>query len=172
MKCRHFTCHSCPDTPEDNPEWDATDYAHPAWWRGGDYATEMVSKTLLGHIERMEQGWCMDSVSFGSAKLQELFDKIVRLSDRSAFTHEWYAVRIERLKEFAKEKGIWHEVAKILANGTLTGIEDGKVHYEPPTYFQQMNTLKWQVEKLQKELADAKEEIARLQDRSKPDESA
>jgi hypothetical protein len=94
------------------------------------------------------------------------------LEGRLEHTHYWYAVRIERLKDLAKEKGIWHEVACILANGTLTGIVDGKAHYEPPTYASQMNMLKWQVEKLTKELADAKEKIAGLYDKSKPDESA
>lgn len=92
------------------------------------------------------------------------------LEDRVAFTHEWYAVRIERLREFAKEKGILTEVACILANGTLTGITNDKVHYEPPTYQQKMELLKWDVEKLKKELADAKEEIARLKDRPQQDE--
>lgn len=101
----------------------------------------------------------------------EYKDRCEVLEERLKHAHYWYAVRIERLKDLAKEKGIWHEVASILANGTLTGIVDGKPFYEPPTYASQMNALRYDVEKLQKELADAKEEIAKLHDKSKPDES-
>jgi hypothetical protein len=159
---------TCPD----DLEMDATDFAHPAWWRGADHGTSMTAKALLNHIKHMECG-TSQKPNFSSPELNELFDRIEQLNDRVAHTREWYAVRMERLKDFAKEKGIWHEVASILANGTMTGLDsDGKWVYDPPTYAQQMNMLKWQVEKLQKELADAKEKIARLQDRSKPDESA
>lgn len=27
----------------DNPFWDSTDSAHPAWWRGEEYASKMIS---------------------------------------------------------------------------------------------------------------------------------
>ncbi len=30
----------------DNPFWDTTDAAHPAWWRGNDYATEQICVQL------------------------------------------------------------------------------------------------------------------------------
>ena len=162
---QHCTC-------PDNPEMDATDFAHPAWWRGADHGTLMTAKTFINLIDEMQRGIPMKP-SFSLPELNELFDKIEYLNDTIAHVREWYAVRMERLRDFAKEKGVWHGVASILANGTLSGIDsDGKWVYDPPTYAQQMSMLKWQVEKLQRELADAKEEIARLHDRSKPDESA
>lgn len=30
----------------DNPEWDCTDFAHPAWWRGHDYTMDIVIKKI------------------------------------------------------------------------------------------------------------------------------
>lgn len=31
---------------KDNPEWDATDFAHPAWWRGEQHAVTQVVKQI------------------------------------------------------------------------------------------------------------------------------
>lgn len=37
---------------QDNPEWDATDAAHPAWWRGEEYgacqAARLITDVLSG----------------------------------------------------------------------------------------------------------------------------
>ena len=35
------------------------------------------------------------------------------------WTQEWYAERFERLKDLAKERGCWPEMAAIMANGKL-----------------------------------------------------
>lgn len=33
-------------TKEDNPFWDATDAAHPAWWRAEEYVTKQIARQL------------------------------------------------------------------------------------------------------------------------------
>lgn len=53
-------------------------------------------------------------------------------------THQWYAERLERLKDLLKTNGLWKEGACIIANGTLT--------HEPPTYAQQLNVMRHRAE--------------------------
>lgn len=50
-------------------------------------------------------------------------------------TQQWWAVREARLRDLAKEKGIWPEFAAVIANGTAH-------HFDPPLYAQQMNVLR------------------------------
>lgn len=45
---------------EDDPETDATDGAHPAWWRGSDHATQACAKqvaTRLGIVLSDKETW-------------------------------------------------------------------------------------------------------------------
>lgn len=70
------------------------------------------------------------------SKIVDLETKLRSALDDLNNTREWYACRLERIKSYAKEKGIWADIACIFANGTL-GI------HEPPTYAQQMNILKY-----------------------------
>ena len=42
---------------EDNPFWDCTDAAHPAWWRGHDYITEGYNRELSKILEIPERDW-------------------------------------------------------------------------------------------------------------------
>jgi hypothetical protein len=74
-------------------------------------------------------------------------DEAVRSKEHTQY---WYAVRLERLKDLAKERGIWTEVAAIIANGTLTAVE-------PPTYAQQLNIYKYRAEAAEREPAIVKE---------------
>jgi len=56
------------------------------------------------------------------------------------FTRQWYAERIEAIKEVAKREGVWDEVASILANGSATRqLEGGNFYYDTPTYSQLFN---------------------------------
>jgi hypothetical protein len=65
-------------------------------------------------------------------------------------TEAWYAERFKRLKAYAKEHGFWHDVASILANGTLGPLlADGTYVHEPPTYAQQLNLAIWKAERAQ-----------------------
>lgn len=83
------------------------------------------------------------------------------------FTEQWYAERIERLTQFAKDRDVWPEVACILANGTL-GAEGSPVYYEPPTYAQQLNGAKHRATKAESQLQALQQsvqgEIERLRD--------
>ena len=59
----------------DDPEFDATDFAHPAWWRGCDYSVEKIIKILneiLDKLERKEN--C--SANFGSQSLNQLVERL------------------------------------------------------------------------------------------------
>jgi hypothetical protein len=89
--------------------------------------------------------------------------EIVRERDRAVrrklHTEQWYAVRLERLKDLAKERGIWPEVACIIANGTMTGMRDGAFVYDPPTYAQQLNSALGRLEMAQKEIARLKRRL-------------
>lgn len=59
---------------------------------------------------------------------------------RYEHTVQWYAQRLEPIKDVAKRVGVWDEVAAIIANGSGTRtLRDGTVLYDPPTYGQQLN---------------------------------
>jgi len=77
--------------------------------------------------------------------LEKALDEAKRSKEHTEY---WYAVRIERIKDLAKEKGIWHEVAAILANGTV-GV------HEPPTYAQQLNAAIHRANTAEQGLEDA-----------------
>lgn len=67
------------------------------------------------------------------------------LAERLESLQEWYAVRLERLKQLGKEKGCWNEMAAIIANGTATA-------EEPPSYDQLMMRALLKAEALEKAL--------------------
>jgi hypothetical protein len=67
-------------------------------------------------------------------------------------TNYFYACRLERLRQFAKDNGWLHEYSSIVANGTAT------VH-EPPTYAQQLNMANYRAEKAELEIVKLKETI-------------
>ena len=78
-----------------------------------------------------------------------------RAISRREYTEHWYAVRIERLKDLAKERGIWDEMAAIIANGSASVTE-------PPTYAQQLNIAKHRAEAAELRAQDAEQEVKRL----------
>ncbi len=69
-------------------------------------------------------------------QIEALEDRAQYAERRLRHCKQWYAERLERLTAYAKENGIWPDVARIIANGSLS---DG-TRYDPPTYAQQMNT--------------------------------
>lgn len=96
-----------------------------------------------------------DGITFGhlralaslKARAEAAEAEVERLTRRAEFTEQWYAERIERLKDLGKAYGCWPEMAAIIANGTSTRqLDDGSYHYEPPTYAQQLNTAKHRAE--------------------------
>ena len=40
----------------DDPEWDGTDYAHPAWWRGNDAGCNATVRRMLDALEGRDDG--------------------------------------------------------------------------------------------------------------------
>lgn len=40
----------------DDPEWDATDFAHPAWWRGNDAGADAVVRRLEKVLDGKDEG--------------------------------------------------------------------------------------------------------------------
>lgn len=61
------------------------------------------------------------------ARVAELDGKLAKSERYSEHTTQWYAVRIERIKDVAKVAGIWPQIAAILANGTVSS--DDPVNY-------------------------------------------
>jgi hypothetical protein len=41
---------------EDNPEYDATDAAHPAWWRGHDHTTQTFCQAVNDILDGKDDG--------------------------------------------------------------------------------------------------------------------
>lgn len=74
---------------------------------------------------------------------------------RREWTEQWYAERFERLRDLAKEKGIWSEAAAILANGTVSPME-------PPHYGQQLNTTRHRAEAAERREEGLRKALARL----------
>lgn len=59
----------------DNPEWDATDAAHPAWWRGQDHGAASVvreANRLLDEAERDEERRGV----FGDREMERLAERL------------------------------------------------------------------------------------------------
>jgi len=64
----------------DNPELDATDAAHPAWWRGNEAGLICTVRVLN---ERMDKYPDVHGV-YGSPELQQLWQRIAALQKRVA----------------------------------------------------------------------------------------
>ena len=45
-----------PGCEHDDPDLDATDFAHPAWWRGNDYAYHMVCQKIAAVLDGKDDG--------------------------------------------------------------------------------------------------------------------
>jgi hypothetical protein len=61
--------------PRDNPEWDATDWAHLAWWRGNEVGVKQVTLALTLALDGMDDG----SGVYGYAELEALRRRILQL---------------------------------------------------------------------------------------------
>lgn len=59
----------------DDPELDATDYAHPAWWRGEEHAVEM----LVHRMEKILDGKDSEAGIMGHAGLEKVRRRIIEL---------------------------------------------------------------------------------------------
>ncbi len=60
----------------DDPEWDCTDFAHPAWWRGEQHGSLMVCLKVLELIKNGDTGG-----KFSDPRMNEMRDKIAAMRD-------------------------------------------------------------------------------------------
>ncbi len=88
-------------------------------------------RSLRMNTERDRDGYREGSRRL-EAERDELRGELADARRSHEFTRQWYAERIERIRDLAKEHGIWPEAACILANGTAAASE-------PPTYAQILN---------------------------------
>jgi hypothetical protein len=71
-------CDYCDEGIEIKPEYDGTDLAHPAWWRGCDSGadnTVVVIHQMLDDIETGKE----KAGTFGSQKLNMLRDRLYQM---------------------------------------------------------------------------------------------
>ena len=62
----------------DNPEWDGTDLAHPAWWRGCDSGADSTIAIIHQMLDDIESGK-ERAGTFGSQKLNMLRDRLYQM---------------------------------------------------------------------------------------------
>lgn len=74
---------------------------------------------------------------------QAHLEKRRAISERD-HTYSWWSPRMERLKELAKEHGIWDQMACIIANGTASS-------NETPRHSHEMVHQTWRAERAEKE---------------------
>jgi hypothetical protein len=111
-------------------------------------ATELPSAVAQGWLAAADHALEMETAASQSAS--EDLDQARRSRQ---FTESWYGERFERLKAYAKEHGFWHDLASIIANGTLgPRAADGSFVYEVPTYAQQLNMAIWRAERAEAQL--------------------
>jgi hypothetical protein len=98
-------------------------------------------------LNALERRYCRqtecrcDRCNYGSDDIQHIISTVKELERRLVHQQEWYAVRLERLRDLAKDNGLDREHCAIVANGTSES-------HEIPTYAQQMNILKHEVNHL------------------------
>ena len=64
---------------DDDPEMDATDWAHPAWWRGNERGVEQAANIALNLLHGMRH-----TGVYGGAELEQMVKEIVALRDERA----------------------------------------------------------------------------------------
>ena len=140
----------------DNPEWDATDAAHPAWWRGEDHAATNLLKKCLAWLrgEELEGG----VISGGWQEAREKIGKLMR-HEREVGLGQLGPVMLVTPKEYAVDRKTDYERGR---KDALAGTSDPKTAYD-----------RWQSEVLNEAaykrgrteaLVEAADEMQRLMD--------
>lgn len=80
----------------------------------------------------------------------EFASRWLRAVQRREHTHYWWGVRSESLRELLDGTEYWDRFINIVANGT-------PCISTPPTYAQQLNTMRWQRDRNDKQLIEFKE---------------
>lgn len=91
------------------------------------------------------------------AEIESLKAKVEKAERSVEHTHQWYAVRLEKIKEVAKRVGLWSEVATIIANGSSS-------IYDPPTYAQKLNMAKHETKAAEARAERLAEALHKLED--------
>jgi len=74
-KCQNACKNNC---VPDNPEFDGTDGAHSAWWRGCDHGVEMTVKAINKVMDELESGKDFTG-NFSSDSLESLKQRLIRV---------------------------------------------------------------------------------------------
>jgi hypothetical protein len=144
------------------------DFAN-GWYAGNPESLRGLARSALADLEAAEkrgeelklqlEGVCKRPGAAECAKLcmerDDLRQRAEAAEKERDHVRQWYAQRWERLKDLAKEHGIWDKAACIMANGTADSME-------PPTYAQQLNEAKYRAEAAEAENAKLREERDRL----------
>lgn len=176
---REWLCPRCADSPATSPD---SEPKHPGGAAGeGEDAVEAIHRIAIeAELDDLDQttlaewalllsaleagGWkLVHATSQDSSGLEEVKAERDKAVQRQEAAEQWYAVRIERLRDLARDRSkagepgsemaqVWPDIASIVANGTL-GPPDHP--YEPPTYAQQLNVAKHRANKAEAELAKA-----------------
>lgn len=118
----------------------------------------MTEATLRAELAAKTRA--LETAEAECGRLREQSDEATRSKE---FTQQWYATRIERLRDLAKEHGIWDKVAAIIANGTLAGLPG--LPYEPPTYAQMLNQERHRAEHAEQERDTLRAQLAEAEAR-------
>jgi hypothetical protein len=111
-----------------------------------EYLTELNKKATPGPWIPMDlgQGLKRDADITLLVELRNNAEALIDSAKGQLWTEEWYAARIELLRDLCDRNGFIVEFCNIAANGKES------VH-SPPTYQQQMNLLKFAKEKAEEE---------------------
>jgi hypothetical protein len=98
----------------DNPDMDATDFAHPAWWRGCDHGVEKAINAVHGWLE---DDYTIGSGSYQYSPMQNACNQIVALkSERDSL------IKTADILLDNKQKWIDHGAA-LMKNRILESLE-------------------------------------------------
>jgi len=67
---------------DDDPQWDATDFSHPAWWRGDDHGCAAVVRIVTAVLEGQQPG------TYGNPDLTALCQRIAALAAAQEHGHD------------------------------------------------------------------------------------
>lgn len=120
-----------------------------------DAPADVVLRVTLECAEAWEPGVrLLGNVRAGD--MARALQEALTLQATLDFTQDWWAVRAERIRALAEERGCWPEVCNILANGTA-GM------HEPPTYAQRLNLARHDKAAAHRERESLLDRIAHLE---------
>lgn len=94
--------------------------------------------TALSRLEIMQE--LEDEQTQNQTALVEETKEYKQLTEKLESSQEWYSARWEKLRDLLRDTEYWTRANSIMANGV------NDIH-DPPTYQQQMNLLKFKLEK-------------------------